>query len=600
MSMIPDQYLLNIPQLRGLNFSLLRELAKLAKPASYYPGQHIITQGDLGNRLFIIVSGQVNLRQADEAGVERSLAVLPAPNPENPDAPCNYFGEQMLSTQEPFAYTAHAVNDCEVYVIERKDFDEFSHAHPEVQAAMPFIQEEENKRTQGYQWVDTGEVIAAVIHKHWWALLPGIVRVAFFALLALAVGWGFAFLGLSAPWWLPIPFWILPLALAGWEVYDWHNDEYIITTRRVAHVERVLLTQELRESIPIEKIQGVTIQKKGLTAWMGIGRLSIQSAGREEGSVVFEVVGNPEQVRKIIAAQQVRDRARLAAEEREQNRARIEEELRNFILPQTLPHEQAAPPVPPPRPDFWRWLVLTLNRWVYASLSKEVRQGSMIIWRKHWIVLLQQMKRWLIALIVLNVVLVIYWLVPGIQVLPPGVHLLVGLVLLLICLGGLVWEWIDWSNDIYAITDTQIIDSEKLPFGLRETTITAPLDQVQDVRVEVPGFWNFIFDFGNVKIETAGKTAQMNFHSVRSPREVADTIFKRQSEYRARRAEMENTIRNRGFVDALVSYHRLVKEEERIIKEQGTTPASSTPPPTDTLPAAPPSSADAPKIPPSA
>ena len=123
---------------------------------------------------------------------------------------------------------------------------------------------------------------------------------------------------------------------------------------------------------------------------------------------------------------------------------------------------------------------------------------------------------------------------------------------------------------------------------------------MQDVRVEVPGFWNFIFDFGNVKIETAGKTAQMNFHSVRSPREVADTIFKRLSEYRARRAEMENTIRNRGFVDALVSYHRLVKEEERIIKEQGTTPASSTPPPTDTLPAAPPSSADAPKIPPSA
>jgi hypothetical protein len=75
-----------------------------------------------------------------------------------------------------------------------------------------------------------------------------------------------------------------------------------------------------------------------------------------------------------------------------------------------------------------------------------------------------------IGLIALDIGLSIYALVPGIQVLPTGVHLMVGLVLFLICLGGLVWEWADWRNDIYAITDTQIIDSEKLPLGLREKT----------------------------------------------------------------------------------------------------------------------------------
>ena len=598
--MIPDQYLQNIPQLRGLNFSLLRELAKLAKPASYYPGQHIVTQGDLGNCLFIITSGQVNLRQADETGVERSFAVLPMPDPANPDLQINYFGEQMLSTQEPFKYTAQSVHGCEVYVIERKDFEDFSRAHPEVQTAMPFIQEEEQKRTRGYKWVDTGEIVAAVIHKHWWALVPGIVRVAFFALLALALTWGTAFFGLGTLWWVPLLAWGTVLVTFGWVLYDWLNDEYMITTRRVAHIERVFLTQELRESIPIEKIQSVTIEKRGLTAWINVGRLIIQSAGREEGSVTFEVVGNPEQVRKLILAQQAREHARQAAEDRERNRGRIEKELRHYILPQTLPHDQAAPPPPPRHPGFWRQIAQALNRWIYASLSKEIRQGSMIIWRKHWMVLLQQMKRWLIALIVLDIVLVIYWQVPGIQVLPPGVHLLVGLVLLLICLGGLVWEWLDWSNDIYAITDTHIIDSEKLPFGLRETTITAPLDQVQDVRVEVPTLFNVIFDFGNVKIETAGRTAQMNFHSVRSPREVADRIFKRLGEYRAQRAEMEATLRNRGFVDALVSYHRLLKEEERVLKEQGAPPTPSTTPPTDTPPAAPPADADTSETPPNA
>ena len=590
--MIPDQYLQNIPQLRGLNFSLLRELAKLAKPTSYYPGQHLVAQGDLGNRLFIITAGQVNLRQADEKGDECSLAVLPMPDPANPNLQINYFGAQMLSTQEPFEYTAQSVHGCEVYVIERKDFEDFSRAHPEVQTALSFIQEEEKKRTRGYKWVNAGEAVATVIHKHWWALLPGLTRVLLFVLIALALTWGISFLRLSAFWWVPSLVWVAVVAVGGWEWYDWYNDEYIVTTRRVAHVERILLNQELRESIPIDKIQGVTIEKRGLTAWIGVGRLIIQSAGREEGSVTFEVVGKPEEVRKIIAEQQARDRARQVAEEREHNRGRIEEELRHYILPQTLPREQAAPQAPPPRPGFWKWLWLTLRRWIYMSLNKEVRQGSMIIWRKHWILLLRQMRRWLIALVVLDIALVIYWQVPGIQVLPPGVHLLVGLVLLLICLGGLVWEWIDWSNDIYAVTDTHIIDSEKLPFGLRETTITAPLDQVQDVRVEVPSLFNFIFDFGNVKIETAGRTAQMNFHSVRSPRQVADQIFKRLGEYRARRSEMEATLRDHGFVDALVSYHRLVKEEERLLKEQGAAPAQPpTAPPSDAP--APPAAGDA-------
>jgi uncharacterized membrane protein YdbT with pleckstrin-like domain len=219
-----------------------------------------------------------------------------------------------------------------------------------------------------------------------------------------------------------------------------------------------------------------------------------------------------------------------------------------------------------------------VNRWIYTLLGKEVRKGSMIVWRKHWIVLLRQMRRWLVALFILDIVLVIYWQVPGIQILPSGVHLLIGFVLFLICVGGLIWEWMDWNNDIYAITDTQIIDSEKMPFGLRETTITAPLEQVQDVRVEVPNLINFIFDFGNVKIETAGKTAQMNFHSVRSPRQVADQIFRRLGENRVRRAESDAALRNRGFVDALISYHRLTKEEERLLKEPNTAAVPSAPP----------------------
>ena len=70
------------------------------------------------------------------------------------------------------------------------------------------------------------------------------------------------------------------------------------------------------------------------------------------------------------------------------------------------------------------------------------------------------------------------------------------------------------------------------------------------------------FKYGDVLIYTAGAKEPMTFHNVRGPREISLEIFKRMETAKVRKAEREESMRNRQLIDALVAYHRLVARDE--------------------------------------
>jgi hypothetical protein len=568
--MLVIENLRKIPQLAKLTTEQLIELAQVVKPQTIYESQHIVHQGDLGNRLVILVSGVINLRETDSMGTERSVGVLDYSNLGD-EVGC--IGEQMFTTQEPFAFTALAIRDCEVLILEREQFDAFVAAHPEIGPAIAFVKEAERERTRGYRWVNEGELIAAVVHKHPWMLLTSLRLMAILIVVAAALLGLLTGLRLQGLFYIPALIGLAALGSLFYAVYDWINDEYIVTNRRVVHIERRLWIEELSASIPLDKIQNVRIEKSGLGGWLNVGRLVIQSAAQEGGDVTFAFISDPESIRVLIEEQQEHVRARQEAERRERDRRRIERELREQIMPQEIEKE------PPPQRAGQISLTArqVVRSWIGSWLNVEIRSGTNIVWRKHWIVLLQQAKRWLIALVGLDIILGVYALVPGFQVLPRGVHLLLGLVVLVVSLAGLWWEWEDWRNDTYSITDSQVIDAERLPLGLRETSKTALLDQVQNVQVDMPDFWGLALNYGNVMIETAGQGGQMVFRSVRNPRAVADEVFKRLQEYRDRRMEKQASLQDRVVVDALLSYHRLRLTDERLTKERDGAQTTSEP-----------------------
>lgn len=141
-----------------------------------------------------------------------------------------------------------------------------------------------------------------------------------------------------------------------------------------------------------------------------------------------------------------------------------------------------------------------------------------------------------------------------------GVYVGLG-ALILIAFGAMVWQWLDWQVDLYRLTETQIIDIESLPFGLRYKENKADLSKLQDVNNARSGFLNTLLDYGDVVARVAGNADPFTFISVSKPRVVADEISERIVMVKLREAERTTREQTRNIVDAIVAYHRLVVAE---------------------------------------
>jgi membrane protein YdbS with pleckstrin-like domain len=98
---------------------------------------------------------------------------------------------------------------------------------------------------------------------------------------------------------------------------------------------------------------------------------------------------------------------------------------------------------------------------------------------------------------------------------------------------------VDWRNDIYILTHDRIIDQVRFPL-LYDQRTEARLDQVQNVRYQ-QGFWGGILGFGDVTVETAGRTQAVLFLQVPNPVDIQRSIFERIDQLNERRASGEAT-----------------------------------------------------------
>lgn len=90
---------------------LLRCVTEVKKPA----GETIFRQGDVGDALYMIHEGEVDIVVGDASSAGGKLARLGA---------AQSFGEMALLTKEPRTATAVAVTDCSLLRISKEDFDE--------------------------------------------------------------------------------------------------------------------------------------------------------------------------------------------------------------------------------------------------------------------------------------------------------------------------------------------------------------------------------------------------------------------------------------------------------------------------------------------
>ena len=107
--------LLSMPFFSSLSSEQLRKVALIAQEQTVSSGEVFIRQGDTGNSLYIIMSGQVKVFRTSSSGMETVLALR---------GPGNSIGEMALLTDEPRSASVQATQESSLLIITKDDFDQ--------------------------------------------------------------------------------------------------------------------------------------------------------------------------------------------------------------------------------------------------------------------------------------------------------------------------------------------------------------------------------------------------------------------------------------------------------------------------------------------
>ncbi|GAB4567973.1 MAG: hypothetical protein Kow0047_20540 [Anaerolineae bacterium] len=550
----------------------------------YVPRHHMIArQGVAGDALCILDQGEAIIRVTDERGQERPRAML---------TPGDWFGETSLILGEPHDATVIAVAPSYWFTLHRDDFLRFLADRPEAKSRLQMRQETREKWERPSKApISPQESIIWMTRRHWWTL----ARDTFWLVVSLLGLLPFLLFKVDQRIDVPLHIAVIVLlavliVLLVWRYIDWSDDWLIITPRRIVRLERTVLISESRLEAPLDRVQDVVVEKGFLGKLLGYGHVAIQTAATV-GLISFRYLPDPDAARELILSQRERARAGLKAEEREQIRLTLRRRLPVGTFP-TLSSYAVPPTEPRPHhrpPSRWeRWvrraaevqvigqaiaLWKRVRGWRLFEVLQAVELGDLfviadvtperVIWRKHWFNLIERTFLPGTSVVSITIALMV---IPrameqrGLETPYVNSTILTLMIALIGAFAWLAWQFADWRNDLYIVTQDRIIDLERTPLGFRETSREAPLERVQNVFYRIPNPLAYVLGYGDVIIQTAAETGEFRFRWVANPREVQAEILRRVEEAQARRLARERAQREEEILAWIESYHHVRRQ----------------------------------------
>ncbi len=109
------EILAQIDLFSGLGQGHLRRVVDIGVEEVYRSSATIISEGEAGDKFYLIVEGAVRISRIVPGMGEEALAVL---------RPGNYFGEMSLIDEAPRSATAVCHERCRLFVINRRDLED--------------------------------------------------------------------------------------------------------------------------------------------------------------------------------------------------------------------------------------------------------------------------------------------------------------------------------------------------------------------------------------------------------------------------------------------------------------------------------------------
>src|SRR5271157_300788 len=534
-------FLKKIHLFHGLSDEELTAVAGELTEKTFRAETVIFKEGDRGESFYLICDGGVEVIRAGQA---RPISQL---------VPGDYFGEEALRTDQRRMVSATTQETTAVFILTR---DQFIHLFKRASKLRTNIEvtlaSNHLARKVRFNWLEPDEVIYFLARMHpalmWEALIGPVLSLAVPVILLIIASVTRASLPVflsEGLLWLAGIISVGLLIWALWQVLDWSNDYYIVTNQRVIYLEKIVGLYDSRQEAPLSTVLSVGVQTDQLGRMLDYGDVVIRTF---IGKISFRNVAHPNQAAALIEEHWGRAKEVTHKGDMEAMRQAIRQRL-GLQSNEPVPSSQKARELVAESP----YKPTALTRLFSNVFKLRYEASGTIIYRKHWFVLVRQI--WQPSLLFLLGFAVILWRSADL-VQNPGYMSIVA-VLLVIILGWWLYQYVDWSNDIFQVTEDQIFDIDKKPLG-REERKSAPLDNILATEYERAGILQILLNYGNVYI-TIGST-RMTFFDVFDPPSVQQDIDRRRMARVERKKQAELSDERNRVADWFAAYHRSAEE----------------------------------------
>ena len=537
----------------------IAQFAERAKARLVAQGETIIRQDDDNKDFFVIIRGDFKVYHTDE-GKDSLLNILHA---------SDIVGLRAILGGGKRSATVQAQQDSVVAVYDENDWRWLLQQDPTIETYFRQLEHRYDDRSlKDFPGRQSDEVVVIAVKRHVIALIARLVVPVFILLIPVLfltftelLGLGFINNLLDRMSLLCLgPFILLALLSALYQYVDWRNDDLIVTTKRVLHIERILFYGEERREAPLTQIQNVTIEAHNwFYILLGVDDIQIHTAAL--GVLRVNTIKSAQSLSNIILREQQYAKERASALDVGAVRNTLRDRLDRHILAPTdvsvapLVIKRKKPSLIPKLPK------VSLGYYV-PKIKEAAPDGSKITWRKHYVVLIARVGLSLLAStgILLVLVAAFFGLWPFSS---PAEWWLIFLLLVAlgVCLFWYTARYDSWRRDVYIVTKEKIIDVESSAFRLRgESSREGSFDSVQSITYNIPGFIAKILNMGDLVIETASVVGRFTFIKVYNPSAVQEEIFDRWDAYQNQKQRKSRDEANKQVVEILGEYHEMTKK----------------------------------------
>ncbi len=534
------EFLRNIYIFHSLRDSELEEIAAQFEAKEYPDGKEVFKEGSPGNYFFIVFSGTVELSS------EKAYIGKIGRN--------DNFGEGALLNNVPRSATATSRGGV-VLRLEKSSFKELLENHSPVKDVIEYLSSSYAlAHKKNFSWLGEDEVVRFIDQRHIAVLLRRLLLPILIILAAgLAVFFGVIQGGISVSAYVVASISLgIAVLWSLWIFVDWGNDYYIVTSNRIVWLEKVVWLYDQRKEAPHQTILSINTRSNQIQRILHYADVIVRTY---TGEIAMNDAAHPEYLAGLATTYW-----HLAEERLEEERiAGITTTIRERLgFEEKVPETENEPNNDDQGDTSDEQSGFILPQWLGNLLKTRYEVEGVITYRKHIFILFKQTWFFLLMFIILISLFIIFFSLSS-AFLGRVLLFTIGAGILFV-FGNLWYRYMDWKNDLFQITDKEITDVDKKPFG-EATKRSAPLENILSLDYKRANIIQRIFNFGTVAINVGN--SQLDFENVARPDAVQTELFEHYYAALRRKKEKEAQRYRDDVVEFLEIYHKENKRYER-------------------------------------